>query len=223
MNSKEAFDNVCFKIAEMYIDKGWSYSKSKHWLTKKTKKFIYRVYFYTSWSNISDRNVTFYGEFAIINPKNKLKYFCIVTHQCNIPENKLHWNIAKKEWWYVAIEEFTLWLDINFMPIVEECENNLDKYVNKVVEQGFFPSKGYVIDIDFVLNYGSIEQAQEAAKRFYDNLDDDVKPKFRENYESMINGGEAVSLYGKNHMMNHTNFRKIIENKIHIDFSVECR
>jgi hypothetical protein len=147
-----------------------------------------------------------------------MKYFCINTHQCNVPEGELHWNIAKEEWWDVAIEQFTDWLDINFMPIVEECENNLDNYVYKVVEQGFFPSKGYVIDIDFVFNYGSIEQAQEAAKRFYDNLDDDVKARFKENYESMINGGEAVSLYGKNHMVNHTNFRTIIENKIHIDF-----
>lgn len=219
MNSKEAFDNVCFKIAEMYIGKGWSYSKSKHWLTKKTNTLIFRVRFYTSWSNISDRSVTFYGEFAIINHKTKRVCFCINTHQCNVPEGKLHWDIAKKEWWDVAIEEFTDWLDNNFMPIVGECANNLDDYVRKVVVQGFYPPKGYVIDIDFVLNYSSLEQAQKAAQRYYDNLDEDVKPKFKENYESMINGGEAVSLYGKNHMMNHTNFRTIIENKIHIDLN----
>lgn len=49
MKASEAFNNVCSLVSEKYKDKGWKYSKSGHWMTIKDKKFMYKVFFYTSW------------------------------------------------------------------------------------------------------------------------------------------------------------------------------
>ncbi|CAH1225253.1 hypothetical protein PAECIP111890_05772 [Paenibacillus sp. JJ-223] len=45
MKASEAFDNVCALVAEKYKDDGWKYAKSSHWMTKKDKKFMYKVFF----------------------------------------------------------------------------------------------------------------------------------------------------------------------------------
>ncbi|MNI54758.1 hypothetical protein D3C73_1096700 [compost metagenome] len=79
MKANEVFDDVCSLISEKYIDSGWKYSKSGHWMTKKDENFTYKVFFYTSWNNISDKNVAFYGECAIIPLKSKDKIFHINT------------------------------------------------------------------------------------------------------------------------------------------------
>ncbi|MDR9856639.1 hypothetical protein RJP21_23840 [Paenibacillus sp. VCA1] len=214
MKASEAFDNVCALVAEKYKDDGWKYAKSSHWMTKKDKKFMYKVFFYTSWNNISDKTVVFYGECAIIPLKSKNKIFHISTHKCNIPSGNLHWNIANEKDWNQAVSEFTNWLDSIFMPIVDKCMNDLDNFVKEVVVQGFYPENGYIIDIGFVLDNGSRELAEEATIRYYASLSEYEQNVFKDNYESMIQGNEAVSVYGNNMMRNYSNFRTIIENKI---------
>ena len=214
MKASEAVDNVCAIIADKYKDKGWKYSKSKHWMTLKDKNFKYKVFFYTSWNNISDKRVVFYAEFAIISLKSKKKLFCIDTHQCDVPKGELHWNIAKMEDWEKTVNEFTNWLDKTFIPMVDNCMNDLDNYVKKVLLEGFYPPKGYISNIEFILNYGSRELAEEATKKYYESLEESEKIYFKKNYESMINGNEAVSDYGKSMMRNYSEFRTIIENKI---------
>ncbi len=104
------------------------------------------------------------------------------------------------------------------MPIADDCINNLDEFVKKVVTEGFYPLLGYIVDIDFVLNEGSRELAEEAAKRYYDHLKAPIQKEFRDNYASMMADEDAVSAYGNNMMRNPSNFRTIIENKININF-----
>jgi len=214
MKASEAFDNVCALVAEKYKDDGWKYAKSSHWMTKKDKKFMYKVFFYSSWNNISDKTVVFYGECAIIPLKSKNKIFHTSTHKCNIPSGSLHWNIANEKDWNQVVSEFTNWLDSVFMPIVDKCMNDLDNFVKEVVVQGFYPENGYIIDIGFVLDHGSRELAEEATIRYYASLSEYEQNVFKDNYESMIQGNEAVSVYGNNMMRNYSNFRTIIENKI---------
>lgn len=214
MKSNEVFNNVCSLISKKYVDSGWKYSKSGHWMTKKDRSFMYKVFFYTSWNNISDKNIAFYGECAIISLKSKDKIFHINTRQSNVPQGHLYWNIANEEDWDRTIDEFTSWLDSSFMPIVESCMNDLDDFVKQVAMRGFYPSSGYVVDINFILTHGSRKLAEEATQRYYASLDEPIKKEFKENYESMINGNEAVSAYGNNMMRNYSNFRTIIENNI---------
>lgn len=214
MKSNEVFDNVCSLISEKYINNGWKYSKSGHWMTKKDGNFMCKIFFYTSWNNISDKNVAFYGECAIIPLKSKDKIFHNNTRQSNVPKGHLYWNIANEEDWDRTIEEFTSWLDSSFMPIVESCMNDLENFVKQVAMRGFYPSNGYVVDINFILTHGSRKLAEEATKRYYASLDEPIKKEFKENYESMINGNEAVSAYGNNMMRNYSNFRTILENNI---------
>ena len=214
MKANEAFKNVCNLISEKYLDSGWKYSKSSRWMTKKAKNFIYKIFFYTSWNNISDKNVAFYGECAIIPLKSKDKIFYINIHQCNVPSGQLYWNVANREDWDRTVNEFTNCLDSVFMPIVERCANDLDNFVKEVVISGFYPSNGYMIDISFILTHGSRELAEEATKRYYASLEESIKREFKGNYESMIYGNEAVSAYGNNMMRNYSNFRTIIDNKI---------
>ncbi len=214
MKASEAYDHVCSLVYENYKDKGWKYSKSNHWMTKKDNRFMYKVFFYTSWNNISDKNVAFYGEAAIIPLKSNHKIFNLNTHQCNIPYGELHWNIAEEKDWKQTVDEFTNWLERVFIPMVNNCSNELDDYVKEVALRGFYPLNGYIVDIGFVLAYGSRELAEEATKRYYESMSESIKKEFKENYESMINGKEAVSEYGSNMMRNYSNFKTIIEHKI---------
>jgi hypothetical protein len=214
MRASEAFDYVCTIIYEKYKDNGWKYSKSSHCMSKKDKKFMYKVFFYTSGNNITDKDVTFHGECAIVPLKSKNKIFSANIRQYKISNGKLYWNITKERDWEQAVNEFSNWLDNEFMPIVDSCTNDLDNFVKQVVLRGFYPQNGYIIDIAFVLANGSRELAEEATKRYYDSLGDSEKSKFKENYESMINGNEAISAYGKNMMRNYSNFKTIVENKI---------
>ncbi len=218
MEAKEAFDSVCAQIAERCKEDGWKYAKSKHWMTKKDKNFTYKVLFYTSWNNRSGEYVVFYGAFGIYSNKGKNCFTAISTQDCKVPKGELHWNVAKEDAWEMAIEEFMEWLNTTGVPIIEECTNNLNEYVEKVVKHGFYPSLGYYINMDFVVQFGSKELAEEAAKRYYESLNDTIKVSFKENYESMINGGNAVNEYGSFQMLNPSNFRTIIENKIIVDF-----
>lgn len=220
MQASEAFNTVCAMVAEKYSGDGWKYAKSSHWMTKKDKKFKYQVRFYTSWSNISDISVAFYGEGFIESLSSKRSIFGINNYRCGLPKggNHIDWDIAKKEDWQIAIDEFTGWLDEAYMPVVNSCMNNLDNYVVQVAREGFYPPIGYIVNIAFVLENGSRELAEEAAKRYYESLEDEVKIKFRENYESMVNGNEAVSIYGINKMKRYSNYKTIIDNKIKIDF-----
>jgi len=55
MKVNKAFEYICNLISEKYLDNGWKYSKSGHWMSKKDKNFIYKVLLYTSWNNISDK------------------------------------------------------------------------------------------------------------------------------------------------------------------------
>jgi len=219
LKANEAFDKVCGLIASNYSERGWKYSKSSHWMTKKDKKYTYKVFFYTSWNNISDKNVVFYSEFAIINSNSKRKIFHLDTRQCNIPAGQLYWNLANEQQQHSALYECKKWLDETCIPIAENCINNPDQFVKQVVAEGFYPLLGYIVDIDFVLNEGSRELAEEAAKRYYDHLKASVQKEFRDNYVSMMADEDAVSAYGNNMMRNPSNFRTIIENKINIDFS----
>lgn len=214
MKANKAFERVCNLISEKYLDNGWKYSKSGHWMSKIDKNFIYKVLFYTSWNNISDKNVVFYGECAILPLKSKDKIFHINTRQCNVPSGQLYWNVANEEEWERTVNEFTNWLNSVFMPIVERCTNDLNNFVKEVVERGFYPQKGYMVDINFILTHGSRELAEEVIKRYYDSLEESIKKEFKDNYESMVCGNEAVSAYGNNMMRNYTNFRTIIDNKI---------
>ncbi len=220
MEAKVAFDSVCSKIAERYQQDGWKYAKSNHWMTKKVKNFKFQVLFYTSWNNISDKDVVFYGAFDISSSKTKKSYFSHGTCTSGIPKGKLNWNIAREEMWDEAIEEFTNWLETECFPIMEQCMNNLDEFVKKVVEEGFYPPLGYICDIDFVLEFGGRELAEIATKKYYESLDDESKMKFKKNYDSMINGGEAVNRYGNDMMLNPSEFRTVIENKIMVDLEM---
>lgn len=217
MEAKVAFESVCEKISENYKETGWKYSKSKHWMTRKDKNFTYKVSFYTSWNNRSDEKVVFYGAFAIISNKNKQCYTAISTEDCNVPKDRLDWNVATEEVWNNTVKEFSEWLNTMCIPIMEECTNNLDEYIKNVVEKGFYPWMGYIINIDFILQFGTRKQAEEATKRYYDSLKDNIKLSFKKNYESMIYGGDAVDDYGSFKMLNPSEFRTIIENKIIVD------
>lgn len=223
MQAKDAFDSVCVKIAERYKELGWRYAKSQHWMSKKDKNFTYKVCFYTSWNNISDQYVCFYGGFGIYSNKSKQCFTFLSTGDCKIPKGELNWNVAKENTWEETVEEFTNWFDTMGIPMIEECTNNLEEFVRKVAKEGFYPWKGYTINIDFVLQFGSMELAEEAAKRYYDSLKDTIKISFKENYESMIHGGDAVSEYGRFQMLNPSNFRTIIENKIIVDLKMDIQ
>lgn len=214
MEAKVAFDSVCEKIAEKYIKSGWKYVKSKHWMSKKDKNFTYKIKFHTSWYNISEKSVELYAVFSVSFNKTKESFTANATTDSGIPQGKLSWNVATEDTWDDTIDEVTEWIDTLCMPIVEELTSNLDLYVEKVVKEGFYPSHGYYINIEFVLQYGSREMAEEATKRYYDSLEDYEKVKFKRNYESMINGGDAVDKYGEHMMLNPSEFRTVIENKI---------
>lgn len=214
MQANKAFDAVCEQLSLLYADKGWKYAKSRHWMTRKDKHLTYKIYFYTNWNNVSDQNVGFYGECALILNSSKNKIFTMGTHHCNVPPGKLYWNIADQQNWSQAIGEFSAWIDEVFMPIVQQCHHHLDSYVGEVVQYGFYSAKGYQVDISFILQLGSRELAEVAAQRLYDGLEEAVKQEFKVNYESLMQGGEAVSAYGRNGMRNYSNFRTIIENHI---------
>ena len=65
------------------------------------------------------------------------------------------------------------------MPIVERCTNDLNNFVKEVVERGFYPQKGYMVDINFILTHGSRELAEEAIKRYYDSLEESIKKNLK--------------------------------------------
>lgn len=217
MLSKDAFDSVCEMVANNYTTKGWKYAKSKHWMTKKDKKFTYKVYFYTSWNNISDVSVTFYGAAAIIPAKSKDPIYDITTQDYNIPKGKLDWNIAEEKDWDYTCSEFIEWLEKNFICLVKKCTENLDQFVRDVVKEGFCPERGYITDILFILNNGTRELAEESAQYYYNNLDEGEKLNFKNNYKSLMDGKGSFNAYGKNYMLNYCNFKTIIENKIKIN------
>lgn len=144
--------------------------------------------------------------------KRKNQFFYIGTQKSNIPKGEPWWNVATEDTWETTISEFTKWLDTVCMPIMEECTNNLNGYLERLVEQGIFRTTGYSIDIPVLLEVGSKELAKKAALKYYEGLKAEDKVEFKANYESMINGGEAVSKFGERKM-----FRDIIENQIMID------
>lgn len=217
MKANEAFKNICALVAAKYNDNGWKYVKTDQRITKKDQNYVYSIRFYTSWNNVSDKYVAFYGECVILSRKTGGMIFNLNNYNCNVPKGKLKWNVAKEEYWESAVNEFTGWVDAVFIPIVENCTTNLKNYVKQVTVEGFYPPNGYIIDIGFVLESGSRELAEEAANRYYENLEEDVKILFKENYSSMINGKESVSIYGENMMKRYCNFRTIIENKISVN------
>lgn len=216
MLSKDAFDSVCEMVSNNYINKGWKYAKSKHWMTKKDKKFTYKVYFYTSWNNISDVSVTFYGSAAIIPIKSKNPIYHITTRTSNTTMTILQWNIAKKENWDNACTEFITWLEKNYIPLVNRCSENLEQFVADVVKEGFCPERGYITDINFILNNGNRELAEKSAQYYYNNLNEEEKHDFKNNYESLIENNIPYDSYGKNYMLSYCNFKTIIENKLKI-------
>ncbi len=218
MKPNEMFDHVCSSISVLYRNYDWRYSKSNHWMTKKDKHFMYKIFFYTSSNNIANKNVIFYGEFAIISLKTKNKIFHINSRQTDIPAGKLYWNIASKQDADQTVSDFLNWLDYICMPIVERCTTDLDNFVDEVTTSGFYPPKGYIVDIAFILCYGSRELAEKASNKYYRSLEEKIQKEFRDNYNSLNLGNEAASSYGKNMMRNYSNFRIIIENKIKVDF-----
>jgi hypothetical protein len=214
MLAKDAFDSVCNLVFENLKDDGWKYSKSKHWITKKDKNLQYRIYFFSSWRNISDINVCFYGAIEIKTLKSNYRVFGLDTMNFKIPDGQLYWNIAKEESWTKTVQEFTDWLNTVFFPIVNRCTNDLNNFVLQVTSEGFYPEFGYLTDIDFVLQFGSRELAEKATINYYNSLNEDIKKSFKENYESLIVGNEAISDYGRNWIRMYSNFKMIIENKI---------
>lgn len=217
MISKVAFDSVCEMVAKNYINKGWRYAKSNHWMTKKDKKFTYKIYFYTNWHNISDVDVTFYGSGQIISTKSKKLIYYTTTGDSNVPPTVLQWNVAKKEDWDNACMEFITWLERDYIPLVNRCSENLEQFVVDVVREGFCPKRGYITDIDFILSNGNRELAEKSAQYYYDNLDEKEKIKFKNNYKSLIENNIPYDAYGKNSMLNCSNFKAIIENKLNIN------
>lgn len=217
MEAKEAFGTVCARIAEKYADSGWKYAKSSHWMTKKDKNFKYKIKFYTSWYNISDVSVTLYAGFSVESIKTKKHIMAATTSNAGIPKGALHWNVATEDSWDDAINEITEWIDTKCLAYVNEFSNNLEEYVKKVVKEGFFPSDDYIINMEFVLQFGTRQMAEEAALRYYNSLSDVVKDNFKRNYISMIDGGPPADKYGEHKMLNPSEFRTIIENKIVID------
>lgn len=217
MLAKEAFDSVCAKVAALYEKDGWKYSKSSHWMTKKDKNITYKVFFYTSWLNVSGKNVDFYGEFAAFNAKTKRQFYYIGTQKCKVPEGKLAWNVATEDTWESTIAEFTKWLDSVSTPIMEECNNDIHAYLERAVEQGLSLSEGYIIDVPMLLEFGFRDLAEKAVLKHYEKLNEETKAEFKANYESMINGGEPVSEFGKKRMEAKGYFRAAIENKIVVD------
>lgn len=218
MLAKEAFQSVCMEIAKKYEADGWKWLKSGNEMKKKSKNFTYSVSFYTSYSNISEVKVELYASFGISINKTKNGVWGLSTDTFGIPHGQLSWNVATEDMWPDAIREFTHWLETECFPVMYECENNLDAFVEKVVKQGPYPAGGYHASLDFVLQFGTKEQAAEVAKRYYFNLDEEIKSDFKLNYESLIHGGKAVSRYGELQMLNRSKFRTIIENQIMIDF-----
>ncbi len=45
MQSGEVFNNVCELISQKYLERGWKYSKSNHYMTKKDKHLTYKIFF----------------------------------------------------------------------------------------------------------------------------------------------------------------------------------
>lgn len=161
MLAREAYDSVCARVAQIYEQDGWKYSKSSHWMTKKTKNFTYQVRFYTSYYNISEKDVAFYGSFGVSMNKPKQGICGLSTQDSGVPHGRLEWNVAKEEMWEDSIKEFTHWLETECFPIMHELENNLEEFVEKVTRQGFYPPLGYSISIPFMLQYGTEEQRHE--------------------------------------------------------------
>ena len=64
------------------------------------------------------------------------------------------------------------------MPIVERCTNDLNNFVKRLLK-GFYPQKGYMVDINFILTHGSRELAEEAIKRYYDSLEESIKKNLK--------------------------------------------
>ncbi|WP_252230302.1 MULTISPECIES: hypothetical protein [unclassified Clostridium] len=134
MNTKDTFNVLCEIIADNYINSGWKYSKSNHWVTKKDKKFVYRIYFYTSWNNIRNENVSFYGEAAILPIKLKNKIYYISIQNSHIPNGKLYWNIVDKKDLNSAFIEFTAWpefLEIKGFVLLKKCNDTVKKLDEK--------------------------------------------------------------------------------------------
>lgn len=219
MLAREAYDSVCARIAQRYEADGWKYAKSSHWMTKKTKNFTYKVSFYTSYYNVSGESVAFYGGFGISMNKPKRGIWGLGTENSGIPHGRREWNVATEEMWEDAIKEFTHWLETECFPVMNECENNLEEFVGKVAKQGFYPPGGYHISIPFMVKYGTEAQIQEAVRRYYVNLSEGTQEQFKKNYESMIHGGEAVTKYGENVMLNRSTFKDIIENHILVELN----
>lgn len=169
MLAKEAFQSVCTQIAQMYEQDGWKYSKSNHWMTRKTKNFTFQISFFTSYYNVSGEDVSFYGEFDIYMNKPKTQIWYLGTQQSGVPHGRMEWNVAKEELWEETIKEFTHWMEQECFPIMYGLENQLEEFVGTVVKQGFYPPKGYCIDFSFILQYGTKEQVQEAARRYHVN------------------------------------------------------
>lgn len=218
MIAKEAFEEVCLNVADYYVQNGWKYLKSKHSLKLAIDDIEFRIYFYTSVKNISNVAVYFYGGCAIKPKKEKWKYFTVDNGRCHVPKEGLWWNVAGEQGRIKAAREFKEWSQSVIIPLVTVYRQDRDKFVKKVAYEGFVPELGwYYTDIGFVLKYGGKELAQVAALKYYESLDADVKENFKVNYLSMIEGGEAVTKYGNNAMLNRSNFRIIIENKIAVD------
>lgn len=219
MLAKEAFQSVCRKITERYEADGWKFLKSNNEMKKKSKNFTYSVSFYTSYSNISDVKVELYASFGITINKTKAGVWGLGTESCDIPHGQLSWNVATEDMWDNAIKEFTHWLETECFPVMHECEYDPEALVKRVVREGTYPPKGYHASINFITQFGKREQAEQAARRLYFEMSEKERENFRVNYESMINGGEAVNFYATRAMSHKSNFRCIIENKIHVDFS----
>lgn len=228
MLAKDAFNSVCEQVAAKYVEDGWRYAKSKHWMTKKDKNFKYQVRFYTSWNNISDVSVEFYGAWLIYPLKQKgpvkESYYGLGTQRCHLPkEGHLYWEIAKPEYWEKAVTEFTDWLDKTFLPIVDNCMNHLEDYVQQVAREGFYPPNGYCdsTSIPFILDHGSLELAREAAQKYYDGLKENTKAHFKKCYENVqeaLEGNGEISEDTERMLHWNTDFRAIAENKIPIQF-----
>lgn len=217
MRAREAFEEACEGVAEYYLENGWKYLKSKHILKYAIEDVEFRIYFYSSVKNISDISVDFYGECAIYSKKGNFKYFTIDNYAYGIPKEKkgLWWNVADETERKKAVKEFLEWSRSVIVPMVTSYREDKDQFVHRVAQEGFTPELDeYRTDVGFVLTYGGMELAQIAAQKYYKSLEDSVKANFKSNYLSMIEGGQAVSKYGSNMVLNRSNFKIIIENKI---------
>lgn len=213
-------DEALATLAEQLSQKiDWKYLKSKRCFKKVIGDVVFELNFYTSKWNVSHERVEI---------RCGLSMWCKKFDKtCNVHSSIGHygfgplsgdyyWDIVHEENIPTVVSELYEQMESTILDLCKRFEENVVEAVKYLAQPEQLHK--YHIYLDFIDVYAGRSYAEAGAKAYYENLDDEIKVKFKENYESMINGGEAVNSYGKNSMINRENFKIIIENRINVEF-----